>query len=39
MSAVEETLSPNTSVHPRAHENDAWVYVQSGQVGAVVSEK
>lgn len=38
MSVVEETLPPKAFVHPHIHSNDVWVYVQSGQVGALVGE-
>jgi quercetin dioxygenase-like cupin family protein len=38
MSVVEETLPPKAFVHPHVHSNDVWVYVQSGEVGALVGE-
>jgi quercetin dioxygenase-like cupin family protein len=38
MSVIEETLPPKAFVHPHIHQNDVWVYVQSGEVGALVGE-
>src|SRR5580698_9814407 len=38
MSVVEETLPPKALVPPHVHKNDVWVYVQSGEVGALVGE-
>jgi quercetin dioxygenase-like cupin family protein len=38
MSVVEETLPPKAFVHPHVHSNDVWVYVQSGEIGALVGE-
>ena len=38
MSVVEETLPPKAFVHPHVHKNDVWVYVHSGEVGALVGE-
>jgi quercetin dioxygenase-like cupin family protein len=39
MAVVEETLPPRAFVHPHIHNNDVWVYVQSGAIGALVGEK
>ena len=38
MSVVEETLPPKALVPPHTHKNDVWVYVKSGQIGALVGE-
>lgn len=38
MSVIEETLPPKAHIHPHIHRNDVWVYVQSGEVGALVGE-
>jgi quercetin dioxygenase-like cupin family protein len=38
MSVVEETLPPKALVPPHVHKNDVWVYVQSGEIGALVGE-
>lgn len=38
MSVVEETLPPKALVPLHVHENDVWVYVQSGEIGVLVGE-
>jgi quercetin dioxygenase-like cupin family protein len=38
MSVIEETLPPKAFVPPHIHQNDVWVYVQSGKVGALIGE-
>lgn len=38
MSVVEETLPSKALVPPHIHENDVWVYIQTGEIGALVGE-
>jgi mannose-6-phosphate isomerase-like protein (cupin superfamily) len=39
MSVIEETLPAKRLITPHVHENDVWVYVLQGEIGALVGEE